>query len=217
MLNFNRRAAMRLAVIATACLAAASAQADLIISIGNASIVQGGTGFLDVRIRSDNGTDVLEGFFAEFAITPLVGSSTLVFSPTQTNGQLSQSDYVFFGNSSDPAPNNVGPPTTLIAQDAANTLPGTTIPSAAPGFLLARLDLSGVSAVAGDSFLVSLVNSINTDFFGPSPTIFSYTSSPGTVSITGAAVPEPSSFLLMVGGMGAVGWRYRRRKAAAAA
>ncbi len=59
-------------------------------------LVAGSAGTVDVLIRSTTGTDSLDAFNANVVIT---GGPGLVFSGIQTEAQLTNPNYVFFGNS----------------------------------------------------------------------------------------------------------------------
>lgn len=205
--------------LTSACLAAvvfaeSSARADLIVTIGSTTLEQGGTGFVDVFVRSTDGSDLLGGFGVEFAITNLSGSSSLWFSVSQNDAYLSDPNYIFVGDSSALSfpPVGVGQETAYIGGDATESLVDIQVPTS--DRLLARLDLTTLTSAPsaiGDQFTISLVNSLNTFFFNSGDELPFPTTTPGTVTIAAAGVPEPSSLILAASALGAAGFLRRRR------
>jgi hypothetical protein len=204
-----------------ACIAAAffvnsAANADLVISIGSSTIAPGGTGFVDVFIRSTTGADLLNGFGAEFAISTLGGTS-LWFANPQSDAQVSSPNYIFAGDSAAATSSTpvatIGPATTYNGVDATNSGNNVVVPST--NRLLARLDLTTLTSsppAIGDTFTISLLNTLNTGFFnspGPDPVPYTFTS--GTVIVAASGVPEPSSLILAASALGAAGFLRRRR------
>lgn len=198
--------------------------AGIIVSVQPAFIVAGGFGYVDVRISSNN-NDALTSFGYKFQITPITGLNPgdLTFRPdwnsldplntaNQSNSEQNAPDYVL-GIDTNPAVFSASllSPTLLIGGDSASSGADTTL---FPGdYLLARLELQHITPNAvlavGSTFQVSLITDPDFTFFYdntgllamPDPIPFSYTSTPGTITIT-AAVPEPASFLFLtaVGG-----------------
>ena len=182
----------------------APAEAGLVVSIGKQNIVEGGTGFVDVTIRSDNLVgDPLTGFGFEFVITP-AGPRTLQFVDPQADLQLAQPDYVFFGNSADliegtpvgvVSSSGGGTNNRFVGGDDTDDVSDMTVMA---DRLLARLDLTaaqGVAPIAGDVFTITLLRSIFTSFDSNAGPI-DFTTVPGQVMIIGSTVPEPSSLVL---------------------
>ncbi|WP_197453692.1 PEP-CTERM sorting domain-containing protein [Caulifigura coniformis] len=193
----------------------AQATADLVVTIGSTSIGEGGTGFVDVFLRSTTGTDLLNGFSFEFTASPVVGTNVLAFSDPQSDSQLNDPSYIFFGVSAAAGPpqtpvGDVGPENTYIGVDATDGGFSLFVPTT--DVLLARLDLTTLSsapAVAGDVFSIDLEDTSLTAFFNNGPDQVPYTSFSGTVTVS--AVPEPSSLLLCAAGLGIAGMGRRRR------
>jgi hypothetical protein len=194
------------------------ARADLIISIGSTSIVEGGTGFVDVFIRSDDINELLSGFSFEFVISPMVGSNVLAFSDPQSDAQLNDPNYILAGASAAAGPPQtavgvVSPETTYVGVDGTPDASGVPVPLT--NRLLARLDLSTLSstpAVAGNVFSIDLANTLQTIFFDDTFAAIPYTYTPGVVTVSAASsVPEPSSLLLCTGALGAAGLIRRSR------
>ncbi|MFI5458473.1 MAG: hypothetical protein ACHRXM_23830 [Isosphaerales bacterium] len=82
-------------------LFAGPARADFVLSIGSPTVPQGGTGTLDVWLTSTASSlspDLLNNFAFTLQIT---GPNELMFSTTQSFAYLTNSQYVFFGDSVD--------------------------------------------------------------------------------------------------------------------
>ncbi|MEM1224565.1 MAG: PEP-CTERM sorting domain-containing protein [Planctomycetota bacterium] len=217
----------KLWILMVATSHAATCSAEIIFTIPNQTIAPGKTGSIDLLISS-NANDELDRFEYRVTITPL-GSpqGALTFVAPLFDG--TDADYVYgtpsFGflagidsagleafGGDETANQDFGFPT--------NTFLGPTL-DATPR-LLARLNLSHDNAFgAGDSFQVSLVNTdarfltdltFSFDTFLESSTALNFSSSPGTITIGPTAVPEPSTFVLALLGIGAcvVGRRQRR-------
>ncbi len=204
-----------LAVLLT--LFAAPARADFVISIGSPAIPQGGTGTLDVLLTSTAGSstpDLLNNYAFTLQIT---GPHELQFSTTQSFGYLTNSQYVFAGDStaqmtSSPggtASTTVYSNDTFIGSDSTFSGNPVSLSSANSPVLLAALTLNATITNPGDSYSISLVpptgngsmNSSSQTFFdvfnfntGSETSAVPFTSTSGTVTITGASsIPEPAS------------------------
>lgn len=146
----------------------------------------------------------------------------------QSNSEQDEPDYVFATNT-DPTnfTANSASSTSLIGGDfTADFMDSDPLGD----YLLARLELMHTTPNAdlavGSTFQVSLVDSSaftefydNAGFLASTPlSLSSFTS--GTITVTSASVPEPSSFamlgLIAVGGAIRSRWRKRRERAAAA-
>lgn len=208
----------------------ASANAAVIVQIGSTVLSPGGTGWVDVMISSD-ANDLLSEFDFVFLISPEPAvTSHLYFSPTQSDAQLTEPDYVF-----GPAESGkyqlslaVGSVTQSFSENDTYkgsdfTLGDNAALSGTP-LLLARLNLTHIappdpSAAGGDKFRIDLVASDPIDGFVKSafddadfePLLFS--SQPGYVTIADtAAVPEPGTLgMFLFSGVGLL-WTRRRRR-----
>jgi hypothetical protein len=155
---------------------AAPARADLIISIGSASVVQGGTGVVDFFLTSTStpqSPDLVNAYGFQVQITNAgMDNTQLAFSANQDFGYISNPTlippYVFLGDSFDaqPPPSPVGSPgQTVYPNDtftgADSTFSGNPVSlSSGNTYLLASLTvtaLTDASPVIGDSFKISLV------------------------------------------------------------
>jgi len=230
-----------LLVIAVTAVCCVQANAAIIVSVGSATIAAGGTGYVDVRISSNN-NDVLSLVGYQFQITGSNLNGDLTFRPdwnsgepinpaNQSNSEQNQPDYVL-GTDTDPGPGyftaTLLSPTSLIGGDS--TFSGADTSPLTPGdFLLARLELMhttpNAALAVGSTFQVSLVNDpFFTGFYNnaglaafPDPIPLSLASfSPGNITVTSAAVPEPSSFailgLVAAGGIFRSRWKNRKHR-----
>ena len=233
-----RRWFLATSAIAIALMLGGSARADLTITIGNVSIPEGGTGFLDVMIKSTDGSaQNLAQAGYEFLITPDINvitmmptATTLEFTLSQPQGYMSEMGYVFpmSGNvqfmTTNGAVSTVNNPNDRLSGGDNNLDPGLTNVSVTGDVLLIRLQLTanlfmlpGIPPVVGDTFKVRLLTPSD-DPFGTS-TLFqdqvgndlTYTSTIGTVTITARAVPEPGSLAMLALGAIAIGTFARRR------
>ena len=197
------------------------AQAGIMVSVGNLDLQPGGSGFVNVMIKSSGSlTTDLNAYNFEFRIDTL-GATRLEFVSPQSDPQLIDPDYVFSGDSADAifaAPvgavsTAVVPNDTFIGGDG--TFSGNDV-AIGTSQLLARLEVKTATLlppVAGDQFTISLIPSGNTFFVDSFYNSVSFTSTPGTVTIA-QSVPEPSSLLLWLSlgalGLIAAGFRHNR-------
>ncbi len=201
---------------------AASSRAGLIISFGGPVSVQagGGTASIDVFVSSTDGSDVLDIFGGEFELFPIGAAVAggLQFG-VQSEGQLIDPAYIHAGNSLGTPIGNVSGANNEIYIGGDGTLNGlgTTVPTSPNQALLFRLNVQTTNAAAGDVYEIGLINSANTLFLDPnfSPlTVDGLSFSNREVfNITPAAVPEPSSMILMLAGAAIGAWEVRRRRA----
>ncbi len=200
------------------------ADAAIIVNVQDKTITAGSTSnFVDVFIRSSDGTDTLDFANYDFAISLVSGSSTLQFSGTQNALQTGLPNYVFAGDA--------GPVTEVTlnnSQYAANagtiSFNGVSLTTSPNTALLARLEIDSVLGLLtpaqanGNQFRISLVNSGNTLFLdengatlGIDPSSFSLANS-GLITIqSSAAVPEPSTFAVIAMTLGGLGVLRRRK------
>ena len=208
--------------------ASSSVNAGLMISIPNVTIAPGGSGYLDVLIKSD-GTDSFQNYFLDFTISgaaqaadPINFVASIITAP-----QLSamSPDYIFLGDSAEfNAPIGIdfvtdqpGSPIAndlISVTDATFSLADRTIISADGNFLLARLNfIAPLTATPGNVYDIKM-DTVTSFFKDALANPVTFSSSIGSITISSAAVPEPASFVVL-GLVAAVGGYVRRRKNAA--
>ena len=180
-----------------------AAQASLVVTVGDATLLTGSTGTVDVMIASDTPSGDLLSFLGfEFRITT-GGPTRLDFVDPQSDFQLTDPNYLFAGDSLAAAFPPVGlvsttivPNDTIIGGDA--TFSGNEINVGATPLLLARLEFTASIAlppIPGDTFTIDLESSVLTFFQDNTFTDLSFSSTSGTVTIV---IPEPSSAMLAI-------------------
>lgn len=182
-----------------------TSRADFVVTIQDAQIEPGSSGFVDVLIGSDAPLgDPLNFFNFEFRIST-AGVTHLEFMSPQPDPQLTDPGYVFFGdslaqNASLPVGNVftvVTPNDTFIGGDTKDS-PGDVLVT--NNKLLARLEVTAATVlppITGNTFSIQLVPSDNTFFADSDFNFIAFSSSPGTVTIGSTAIPEPGSFVLV--------------------
>jgi hypothetical protein len=213
-----------------AVFVAAPVRAGLVVSIDSTTVAAGGTGSVEVDVTNNGNSSVAINTYAiQLVIAPTNGTLTqLAFSvPTALQlGYLSDSNYIFVNNSfaALPPPFVGLPASTIYNYDTFNatdsTISGNPV-SIAVGqtYLLALLPITTLTQLdpqAGDTFSVSLNPSSGTgsNDGGLASTYFDvldsnnnetsyvpFTSTSGTVTISPAAVPEPSTLELALLGI----------------
>jgi hypothetical protein len=185
-----------------------TARGDLVLDIQNTTIQSGGYETLNIYLQSTTGlpADAIDVYSVQLTIT---GPNTLNFTAAGGTGYLDDPTYIFNGNSyaeSNPTtsppysipPGYPSPGPTIQIGDFTNDL-SPVIPSmTAQGTLLASLQIYAEATNPGESYTVgvdsaSFVNLVSTD---PDYVPPNYTITRGSIAITGAAVPEPSSIAL---------------------
>ena len=192
--------------------------------MSSSPISVGSSGTIDFFIRADSGSQLLDGFQATISITGSTAGG-LVFSNTQTDAQLSDTNYVFFGKSlSQNTLVSVGTVTnaglTYVGSDASDDgsaapLAGNPVPVTltTTDKLLFRLNLTGVAA--GTYTLTIDPDTANTAFFTDqldpvATTIGGVTLNSGQVQVIVTAVPEPGTMSFV--GVTLAGLAFMRRK-----
>lgn len=186
-----------------------TAQAVLIVSVGDATLLAGGTGTVDVLIASDSPSGDLVSFLGfEFRVST-GGPTRLEFVNPQSDLQLTDPNYLFAGDSLAAAFPPVGlvsttivPNDTIIGGDA--TFSGNEINVGSTPVLLARLELTAgtvLPPIPGDTFIIDLVPGALTFFQDNTFTNVQFSSTSGTVTIV---IPEPSSAMLAIVALTAV-------------
>ena len=162
----------------------------------------------------------------------------LQFSPSQSFGYLTNSQYIFAGDSTNAATGSAGTVSTtvykndtFVGNDSTASGNPVSLSSANTPVLLAALTLDATITNPGDSYTISLIppsgngsmNSslqtffdvYNSDTGGETSAVPFTNMLPGTVTISAATVPEPGSMALALTviliSVGVVGVRRLRR------
>ena len=202
------------------------ASAAVIISVQDANVVTNGTGFVDVLISSSSPDELLTLTGFEFQITGSPnGTGSLEFLHESNPANFSPPDYIFgaaTGNYAD----NLLSSTSIYGSDSYQagltsvTLTGT--PQTLVRLNLKHTAVGAPEAAVNSTFTIGLNPLGANDFsywdnpnsmlapLGINASSFANT---GTITITSAAVPEPSTFaVLAMLGVGAIGRKLRQRK-----
>ena len=203
-------------------VSSSAAVASIIVTFDTSTpppLVAGSFGTIDVLIESDD-SDVLNLFQVDVTLTPIGPSPAggLKFTATQSDAQLVDPTYVFFGNSL--TQNTNDPPTTPTfvgtvngAGDLFSAFDATDDGSGPPPlaglsspvtmllgtqYLLFRLDLDAFAAGTYEIDVVAIP--FSTGFFDELFNEILFSSTPGTITVTGnvTIVPEPSSAVLLL-------------------
>ena len=203
------------------------AQADVILNVPDLTIVANGTGFVDVLV-STTGGDTLTFFNYEFELTAVGGATSSLQITGIEGGAIGNifPNYVFAaGTMNDGQEVDASTPlpgATFIAGDGLDLGdPAVTATNA----LLTRINFQhaagpgGAAGAVGDQFNLTLLNDGDT-FFEDDGTIGTLTLgaaslNPGTITISSAAVPEPSTFGMgtLVIASACLAWRRRQQLA----
>jgi hypothetical protein len=204
-------------------------EAGIIVSFGTSApnpMIAGSSGIIDVFVRTDVGSETLDGFNVRVGLTPTGGSPIggLIFSATQSEAQLGDTDYVFFGislsqNTSTTIGTVSGGGSLYTGFDASDD--GSDIPFPANPVpviltttdrLLYRLDLTAVAAGTYDIDVSPGETIFLSDQFEESSAI-TFSSTPASLTVNGAAaVPEPASMAFLMVTCTAVALRRRFRR-----
>ncbi len=222
-LPFSIHRCQRLSLmIVTMAALSSSAWGGIIVSFGTSPpnpMTAGGSGILDVFVRSDVGTQILDGFQVQVGLIPTGGSPVggLIFSNLQLDAQLliggPGGGYVFFGNSlSQNTSSSIGAVSGAgslytgydATDDGSGPLPTPGNPSpmllTTTDLLLYRLNLSAIAAGTYDVTVNPAADpSFFTDQLDPVNTGISFSTSSGSLTVDGStAVPEPSAIWLII-------------------
>jgi hypothetical protein len=212
-----------------------NARAGFVVTIPHVVVQPGGTGFLDVMIRSDSGDgDSLQSYFLDFFIeadgVQLVAPINFVESDMQAP-QLFESivdgadrDYVFLDDSlkaEDPVGSidfvgnqdglTTGPNDLITVSDETESLLDRTINDGDGEFLLARLNFEvPITAALGSVYQVSL-DELFSEFVNADEDLVDFEFTKGSITIAPMfVIPEPSSIGQMA--FGSFLWLWGRRR-----
>jgi hypothetical protein len=187
----------------------AAARCEIILTVGDTVIRPGGTGFVDVQIRSTAAsTDLLDIVGAEFRLTT-AGGTTLAFVSSPPDEHLAESQYLFNGDSANQL---LGPPAALVLDaptlddtylggDGTLSRSGVSVPTV--DTLLFRLELTTLTdapPVLGDVFTLTLIPGPSTIFLDPDfkdLPLHADSRLQGVITIAATEVPEPGSLVLL--------------------
>lgn len=202
-------------------------QAGFVISVGDINLAPGGSAFVPVTIEgvgSLGAAQPLDFAAYEFRISTASGRLLEFHDSPVPDPTFANPNYVFFGNSADQAVmSGAGlASTTQTTNDTFIggdfTADGTSVSVGGMSpLLLVELPVTAVTALAGDTFTISLVPTADSrpdgldgnTGFSAGGTFAPYDSTPGTVTITGA-VPEPAGLTLIGAGLAAIAAYLRR-------
>lgn len=215
----NRRAIGRtwgLIALALVTLWPAVGRSDLIVSFGPSvptPLVPGGTGYVDVFVRSDN-NDHFSGYQLDFALSTPDG---LTFADTQDNSYVNNSNYVFFNN----------PHLTLAADQPSSAVTDAVFSDGLlnasleasefitldnTDLLLGRLQLNVAAGTTPGKFDLGSLASIGFFAWDNPTSLIDYTVDADRAGIINvSAVPEPSTLGLAAVALASTGLFWRRR------
>lgn len=182
-------------------------KADLVFSLaqsnpgGGGALQQGNStaGVFDIFIRSTNANQTFLGCDFTLTLSEADGKGGLFASGINVLMPDSSNPDGFIKGSFDQGP---------ISQVTFSTIPNSTLNLGTSNILLARLTMTTVNADAGNySMTLSGLDAIDGGF----NQIPSSAAGDGSLSYSIAAVPEPSSVLFAVIGIGGVAWRGRKQ------
>ncbi len=200
-------------------IASTTSHAGLIVEFESVQMEPGRVGSIDVYVRSSDGTDLVAQYNTLFRITRISGQGILEFQPTaeQSNSETLEPNYVFFGDSNDFLSTSEDSNKNELTQGDIAFVDVRLDAAIANRRLLGRLEMihrlpaDQLSTFAGAEYQVSLVR--NTTFFAREdlntlvPIEEASFTNFGTVTF--AAVPEPSSALMLLVALYSIGSRRR--------
>ncbi len=202
-----------LIVVCLVVVSNASAQAALVINVGNLFLNPGETKSVDVLF--DASGDSLQAFGVRLQIDA-PANGLLRFGNPPSDAELSAGNYVFAGDSF--AALN-GPFSSVFATTTTDdTYDGGDITNSGSGIsitntnnLLVRVDITALAGATPGTFSLNF-DDTNSTFFDENAVSVDFTSISGTITVNSPnAVPEPSSFALIATCMGAI-WFVKRRQ-----
>lgn len=221
-LNRTNRAPMRLSNVAMLTLVFSdTAMAEIILDVQDLSFHAGVSGSVDVNIRR-TASDAVDFYQYRFVVTDIgTNVGTLRFRDPQSDDENTDPNYLFGLDSPGVTTVTENSPAFDSVVGTDLTLTGFGVAVDTSNLLFARLEFEHIlpggvepSLAGNDQFLISLVEAdtvLLSDSFDVSSFV-SFTGSSGTLSAVSAAVPEPSSVLLLCACSTAGFICYRRQK-----
>jgi hypothetical protein len=194
------------AALALFAFEAAPARAGLIMQVQNSAASAGGTGSFDVTLADTGGTFNIAGFSVNLTVP---GASGVSF--TDVNTDTIVSPYIFGTLQTPPFSFDTFPNTQFIASDVAATSvtinPGDT-------FGLAHVTYSVTPGAPSAAVPVSLIDiGGGTALADENGNFVSFTTTDGTITVSGTAVPEPASLTLLgLGAASMAGYALRKNR-----
>lgn len=198
---------MRLPIVVMLTLVFSNtAMAEIILDVEDLSFHAGDSGSVDVNIRS-TASDIVDFYQYRFVVTDIgTNVGTLRFRDPQSDAEGADPDYLFGFDSPGLTTVTENSPAFDSVVGTDLTLSGFGVAVDTSNLLFARLEFEHIlpggvepSLAGNDQFLISLVDAdtvLLSDSFDVGSFV-SFTGSSGTLSAVTAAVPEPSSILLL--------------------
>jgi hypothetical protein len=196
-------------------LTASHASAGFVVNLSNVNVGPGGTGTMDIIVTSTTAY-TLSSFGLELQIAPIgTPTSVLQFNPSmmQPTAPFGSGNYVFQDNSFDQdfstpfwsVPDS-NPMLTAVGGDMNDSGSGyVSIGASLPMFLAAVQFAVPAGATLGDQFQISLVNDPSFTYFDDlngNLLVGGYSMTGGVVTVAPSVVPEPSSLVITLSGLG---------------
>ena len=184
------------------CLVPAPAFADLILQVENATAQAGGTGSFDVVLAATDGTFQVSGFSVELAAA--AGSGVRF---TGASVDTTTASYVFTTLQAPPFTFATFPTTDFTASDSSMTAPGFVTLTGPPTVTVGieHVTFAVAAGTAEGTVPVSIVIGDSTQILDVNADLLPFTTADGTITISSAVVPEPSSAIMVLTALGLVG------------
>ena len=174
-------------------LPAPASAAGLVLQVENASAQAGGTGSFDVVLSATDGSFQVAGFSVELSVAPGSGISfTAVGVATAT------APYIFTTLQSPPLTFSSFPTNDFIGSDSSMSSPGYVTLSAPPTVTvgLEHVAFAVAAGTPSGDVPVSILIGDTTQILDNNTNLLPFDSVNGTITVTGSAVPEPSSLVM---------------------
>jgi hypothetical protein len=165
--------------------------AGLVLTVESSSAPVGGAGSFDVLLSDTGGSFQIAGFSVELAVAT---SSGVEFTAANTNTTMDP--YIFGTLQSPPFYFNTFPIQDFIASDFLLSLPGYVTLTAGEVVGLEHVTYSVAAGTAPGPVSVTIQNiGAGTSLADVNGGLISFTPTNGTITVTPASVPEPSSIV----------------------